>query len=466
MSPTISEIREIVCGLGQEVPVLGGGRRPYVNLDNAATTPAFRSVADCVAGALEWYSSVHRGTGFKSLLSTHAYDCSRGVVARFVGADPAHHAVIFCSNTTDAINRLCRCFPHKEDDVVLTTIMEHHSNMLPWRFCGKVDYARIKRSDGSLDTEHLESKLREYNGKVRLVAVTGASNITGFIPPIREIASIAHRHGAKVLVDGAQLVAHRSISMGAPGDSASIDFLAFSGHKMYAPFGSGALVGPRQCFEDATPFPVGGGAVELVTLNEIEWADVPEKLEAGTPNLIGVLALAKAIQTLEELGMKNVADHERALTRKALQALAAIPGISVYGDTDPALPRDRVGVIPILAENTNHALLAAILSCEYGIGVRHGCFCAHPYAGQLLGLSDEEMSAYAAQVRAVGHGGLPGFVRISFGVYNTAEDVEYLAQALREIVTRGPRGRYALDASTGQYAPEGFSYDFDSLLGL
>jgi selenocysteine lyase/cysteine desulfurase len=464
MAVSVAQARKIVSGLEQEVPLLDGSWRRYVNLDNAATTPPFQCVVDHVNSLLEWYSSVHRGTGFKSLLSSHVYERARRVVGEFLGADPAHYAMVFCANTTDAINRLCRCQCLEKDQVVLTTVMEHHSNLLPWRFCGQVDYARISRTDGSLDIEHLESKLREHGGKVKLVTITGASNVTGIIPPIRRIAALVHAHGARLLVDGAQLVPHRPLAMGAPEDPERIDFLVFSGHKMYAPFGSGGLIGPRECFEKATPFPIGGGAVELVTLSEVEWAGVPERQEAGTPNLVGAAALAKAAQTLQEIGMENVAAHERGLTAEALRRFAAIPGLRVYGDADPSLARDRVGVIPVVLEGVHHSLVATALGYEYGIGVRHGCFCAQPYVGRLLGIDDEAMAAYAGQIRAGDRTNLPGFVRVSVGLYNTFEEIAYLADALGEIAARGPRGRYRFDKASGQYQPENFSYDFDAFL--
>jgi selenocysteine lyase/cysteine desulfurase len=462
----LGDVQDLFSGLEQEVPLFDGHWRRYVNLDNAATTPPFKAVVDYANRAFNWYGSVHRGTGLKSQLSTHLYERCRDLILRFVDADPFHHTLIFCSNTTDAINRLCRCLLRKEDEVVLTTIMEHHSNLLPWRFSGRTDYVDIYPSDGSLNIKHLENKLREHAGKVKMVTVTGASNVTGFISPIREIATLAHRYGAKLLVDAAQLIAHRTISMGPVGDRESIDFLAFSGHKMYAPFGSGGLIGPQEWFVENIPFPTGGGAAELVTQDEIEWADIPERQEAGTPNLIGVLTLSKAVQTLQSLGMENVAEHERELTGKALRLLNQVPGVKVFGDTDPTLSRDRVGVISFVSQQVNHALLATILSYEYGVGVRHGCFCAHLYLSALLGLNNNHLASYLTQIRGGDRSHLPGFVRLSLGIYNTAEEIEYFAEAVEKIITDGPQGRYYFDQRSNLYVPEGFSYDFDSLFTL
>ncbi len=463
MAAVLADIREMIAGLDREVPLLNGTRRPYVNLDNAATTPPFREILPMIHQFSEWYSSIHRGTGFKSLLSTQVYDRCREVVGEFVGIDPDYHVVIFCQNTTDAINRLCRRLRLKRDEVVLTTVMEHHSNLLPWRLAGNVDYVRIKSDNGSLDVEHFEAKMREHEGKVKIVAVTGASNTTGCMPPIKQLARMAHAHGAYILVDAAQLVAHRPIVMGRADDPEHIDFLAFSAHKMYAPFGAGVLIGPQDFFNEGTPGLVGGGAVELVTLGEVEWTVAPEREEAGTPNLMGVLALARATQILRRIGMENVAEHERGLIKYALRRLQKVPGIRMYGERDHTLHCDRVGVIPIVADEFDHGLLAAILGYEWGIGVRHGCFCAQPYVRQLFEMEDDgQFSKFLRQVREGDRSNLPGFVRISLGIYNTIEEIDYLAAALESITTRGPQGRYVLDRATGEYSPIGYTLPLDA----
>ncbi len=462
----ICEMQKLFSGLEREVPLLNGQKTRYINLDNAATTPPFQAVVDSINEAFNWYGSIHRGTGFKSQLSTHLYERCRDLILQFVCADPSYHTVIFCSSTTDAINKMCHYLARKKDDVVLTTIMEHNSNLLPWRLSGNVDYVSTNPSDGSLDVNLIKSKLQQHNGRVKLVAVTGASNITGFIPPIREIARVTHQYGAKLFVDAAQLIAHRPISMTSREDSEYVDFLAFSGHKMYAPFGSGILIGPREYFMSEAPSLVGGGSAELVTLNDIEWAEIPWRLEPGTPNLIGVLAISKAIQVLQNLGMENIAEHERTLTVQALKLLSHIPGIRIFGDNVPSLSRDRVGVISFISQKLDHALLASILSYEYGIGVRHGCFCAHLYTAELLGINQNQLTSYIKQVRSGDHKHLPGFVRLSLGLYNTAEEIEYFAEAVKKIVIQGPQGRYYFNRERRHYVPEGFAYDFDSVFTL
>jgi selenocysteine lyase/cysteine desulfurase len=456
--------RELFAGIDTDTPLLNGQSRPYVNLDNAATTPPLRCVLDHLYRCAEWYGSVHRGTGFKSLLSSQAFDHCRERVGSFVGADPAYHTVVFCANTTDALNRLCNRFDLQPGELFLSTIVEHHSNLLPWRFKGQVDYVGAKSPCGMVDLEDLEARLREHAGKVRLVAVSGASNVTGLIPPLAQMARLVHAHGAQLLVDASQLVAHRPITMGKGADPERIDFLVFSGHKMYAPFGSGVLIGPRAFFEASRPGLVGGGAVRLVTLDDVEWAEVPEKEEAGTPNLLGICALSRAMDVLAEIGMQRIADHEQSLTRYALTKLEKIPGIRILGGCQVVNLTQRLGVIPIQAEGYNHAQLAAILGYEWGIGVRNGCFCAHPYIKHLLGVSDAELGRYLDELRAGRQMLLPGLVRISLGLYNTPADIDYLITALEAVLRHGPQATYRFDAATESYSPESFRFDFAPFL--
>jgi selenocysteine lyase/cysteine desulfurase len=450
----IGNVRGYVAGVNQRVPIVDGRRVPYVNLDNAATTPPFTLVLDCSRRFFEWYASVHRGSGFKSLLSTHVYDRCREVVARFVGADLSYHTLIFTQNATHALNKLAMRVCVGEGHRVITTVMEHHSNMLPWRRLGcEVEYVGIHAADGSLDLAALEPRLQGA-GRVCLVAVTGASNVTGCRPPIRRIARLAHRHGALLALDGSQLVPHRPVNMGDPDDPERIDFLAFSAHKMYAPFGSGALIGPQWVFEQGDPDTVGGGTVNAVTVDEVVWTAPPEKEEAGTPNAPGAIALASAVRVLESVGMDAVAEHERELTRLALDRLTGIDGLTLYGLRDPALTQDRLGVISFNADNLHHSQLAAILGHEWGIGVRNGCFCAHPYIRELLGIPASEILRVARDAAQGRRRELPGMVRASLGCYNTGDEVDYLAEALRAAIADGPRAEYVFDDRHGEYVPD------------
>ncbi len=452
---SIETLRQEIVGIDRQVPLLDGSLRAYVNLDNAASTPALRRVKEKLEEAMELYSSVHRGSGFKSMLSTHLYDKAREVVANFVGADLDQDVVIFGKNTSEAINKLANRMPFEPGDVVLTTMMEHHSNDLPWRAKAQVVYAGLK-PDGSLDVEDLQAKLERFAGKVKLVSVTGASNVTGFLPPIYDIAEMAHRQGAQILVDCAQLLPHRKIDMGPAGTPRHLDFIALSGHKVYAPFGTGALIGPKEFFNRGVPEYRGGGTIDLVTLNEVQWADAPERDEAGSPNVLGAVALAAALSRLEEVGMSAVAAHEAELTRYALERLTRIHGIRLYGSTDAERTDDRLGVIPFQVEGMKHAKAAAILSFEGGIGVRNGCFCAHPYVIQLLKVSDEEFQEHRERVLVKDHSALPGMIRASFGCYNNFEDIDRLAEMLERITRGDYRGEYVVHTRSGSYYPARF----------
>ena len=451
---TIENVRQFVVGVEQPAPLVDGRHAPYVNQDNAATTPPFTLVLECSRRFFEWYASVHRGSGFKSLLSTHVYEKCRQIVANFVGADLSHHTVIFTQNATHALNKLAQRVCVREDHRVLTTLMEHHSNMLPWRRLGcAMDYVQVT-GDGALDWGDFERKMRRHGGRVCLVAVTGASNVTGILPPIRRIARAAHERGAMVALDATQLVPHRPFAMGEPDDPERVDFVAFSGHKIYAPFGSGVLIGPRWVFEEGPPDAVGGGTVHAVTMDDVHWAPPPEKEEAGTPNVPGAIALASAIRVLESIGMENVAAREYELTRRALARLTRLEGLTLYGGTDPELREDRLGVIPLNAAGLGHGELAAILGHEWGIGVRNGCFCAQPYVRELLGVSAAEMNDIVRRLAHGDHATVPGMVRASFGVYNMPDEVDYLVEALSAILADGARAHYVLDERYQDYVPD------------
>lgn len=449
------DMRPRIVGLDREVPLLDGRRVPYVNLDNAASTPPLVDVVQAVESFMPYYSSVHRGTGFKSRLSTVAYDQAHEIIGRFVGADLSSNTVIFGKNTTEAINKLAYRLPLGPESVVLTTQLEHHSNDLPWRPRAHVVHVHAL-PDGRLDEEDFDRQLARYTGRVALVAITGASNVSGFIQPIHRLARKAHAAGARILVDVAQLAPHRRVDMRPDDDPEHLDFVTLSAHKMYAPFGTGALVGPKEVFLHEAPEYRGGGTVDVVTLDEVHWAGVPDREEAGSPNVVGAVAMAVAARTLMEVGMEAIAAHEEQLIAYTLERLGDLPGIHLYGETDPARAREKVGVIPFNVEGLSHFLTAAILGYEGGIGVRSGCFCAHPYVVHLLRLDEEESHRWRDQLLQGDKSNMPGMVRASFGCYNNTDDVDRLVEMLQRIVRRDYRGDYALDRASGEYRPRNF----------
>ena len=281
-------------------------------------------VLEALQRFLPYYSSVHRGTGFKSRLSTAAYDEAHAAIARFVGADLRTATVIFGKNTTEAINKLAFQYPLAPHQVILSTVMEHHSNDLPWRRRAPVIRATVT-PDGRLDEDDVDRLLSVYGERVALLTVSGASNVTGFIQPVHRLARKAHAVGARILVDAAQLAPHRRIDVKPVNDPEHLDYVVLSAHKMYAPFGTGALVGRRDTFLRGAPEHQGGGTVDVVTPTEVYWAGLPDREEAGSPNVIGAVAMAVAAQTLMDAGMDDVARHEASLTAYALGGCSRYP---------------------------------------------------------------------------------------------------------------------------------------------
>jgi cysteine desulfurase / selenocysteine lyase len=455
--------RDLFVGLETPVPLLDGSSRIYVNLDNAASTPCLTSVKTAIDGFLPYYSSVHRGTGFKSQVSTRAYDQARLDVLRFVGAKANTHTCIFGKNTTEAINKLAHRFPITPGkDVVLVSSMEHHSNDLPWRKVAKVVHVRVT-PEGQLDEADFDDQLARYADRLALVSITAASNVTGLINPIHRLAEKVHRAGSQIAVDTAQYAPHRAIDMLDLDDPAHLDYIFISAHKMYAPFGSGALVGRRDTFEEGEPEYRGGGEVEIVTLDEVVWSEPPERDEAGSPNTVGAVALAAAIRQLEKVGMDRVAAHEAELTEYALSRLSRLPGVTVYGDNDPKNAANRLGVIPANVDGVIHYLTAAVLGYEFGIGVRNGCFCAHPYILHLLGVNDEHSRLVRGQMLNHDRRSVPGMVRISFGLYNTLDEVDAVVEGLDCVAHGKYRGHYLQDTESGAYTPEGYQEKYPNL---
>lgn len=442
-----------VVGLEQEVPLVNGGLTRYINFDNAASTPSFECVNQRIQEFLPFYSSVHRGTGYKSQLSTRLYDEAHDNVAHFFGADTSTNTVIFTKNTSEAINKLSYRFPLTESDVVLCTQMEHHSNDLPWRAKAQTIHIGLTE-EGALDMAHLALLLNKYSARVKLVCVSGASNVTGFIQPIHQIARMAHAVGAKIVVDAAQLAPHRAIDIKADKDPEHIDFLIVSAHKMYAPFGIGVLIGPKDLFLQSAPEYSGGGTVSAVTLDDIIWAGLPDREEVGSPNVVGAIAFSAALEELQSIGMDQIAHHENELTRYALSELKKIESITLYGSTNEEQVHNRVGVIPFNISGISHFKVAAALSYEWGIGVRNGCFCAHPYVVNLLKLDTNQVDKWRRELQQGYKAEMPGMVRISFGCYNTFDDVDYLIKALSKIASGEFSCAYKVNPANGEYTPE------------
>ncbi|MHB1404736.1 MAG: aminotransferase class V-fold PLP-dependent enzyme [Desulfitobacteriaceae bacterium] len=420
----------LVAGVDTQVPLTNGSMVRAINLDNAATTPPLTTVLQAIWDYIPTYGSVHRGGGYKSEVTSRLFEEARQTVLEFVKADPHRYTAIFVKNTTEAINKLSyRLQESGRNQIVLTTLMEHHSNLLPWRARFQTDYINLDNT-GRLDLNDLESKLRKYRGAVKLVAITGASNVTGYVNPIHTVAALAHRHGAQILVDGAQLVPHCPVNLKGQRPEQHIDYLAFSAHKLYAPFGTGVIIGPKETFTRGAPEYSGGGTVRLVTTDTVIWDEPPHKEEAGTPNVIGVIALAAAIKTIKKIGIHKIMELERRLTEYTLNGLHKIPGLQLY--TSPLPGNAQIGVIPFNIVDIHHEAVAKMLAAEAGIAVRSGCFCAQPYVQKLLGISATELARHVKNPSLP----RPGMVRISFGLYNNLQDIDTCLRTLANIAEK------------------------------
>ncbi|MFH7595303.1 aminotransferase class V-fold PLP-dependent enzyme [Streptomyces racemochromogenes] len=425
-----------VLGRDVTVPLVTGGEVAYAALDYAASAPALQRVWDDVAAYAPYYGSVHRGAGYLSQLSTDLFEQSRATVAAFLDCRPADQ-VVFTRSTTDSLNLLAAVLP--ADCQVFVFETEHHASLLPWGDA-RVTYLNAPRTPSEA-VATLERALadRDPYGPA-LVCVTGASNVTGELWPVKELAAAAHAHGARIVLDAAQLAPHHPVSV----RELDVDWVAFSGHKLYAPFGSGVLAGRADWLQEADPYLAGGGASRKVARREdggvdVEWHTTAARHEAGSPNVIGVYSIASACRALEEAGFDHLVARERHLIAKVREGLAEVPAVrvlSLFGDDAP-----RVGVISFVVDGWNSSHFAAALSAEYGIGVRDGLFCAHPLVRTLLGSEPQAQGECGAPEAAPGERSLNA-IRVSFGAGTPDEHVDRFLRAVKELVADGAKWRY------------------------
>jgi cysteine desulfurase / selenocysteine lyase len=418
-------------------PVMDGQQeKTLIYLDHGASTHPATRIMDKHREFLEhYYSNIHRGSHNLSLIATDMFDEAEKTILDFVGADRDSNVAILTSNTTQALD-LAAYLMHHVEGVTLSTIIEHHSNFLPHRRLGKTVLVECNK-DGSLNIEDLEKKLQQY--PVKLVAVTGASNVTGFMPDIHKIARMAHGAGARILVDAAQLLAHNTISIKTDNDPEHIDFLAAAGHKAYAPFGSAFLVAPKELADRAEPYIPGGGTIEFVSPEEVLWTTSPNRHQGGTPNIPGAIALAESLKFLQEIGLDKIREHEKELYTYALNELEKLDSVIVYG---PKNPECCLGIITFNIKDLPHELVAAILNYEAAIATRNGCFCAHPYLHHLLKI--KEPFNIKTQFDSGEIDFLPGAVRATVGIYNTKEEMDELVESIKMISEKRWRGNYVL----------------------
>ncbi len=422
---TIDNIRDYVVGIDEQVELEDGSTKSLINFDNAATTPALQPVVDEVTDKLAMYGSIGRGFSQKSNYSTDIYNNTRDKVLDFVGADPEQYTCFYVNNTTDGLNKLASALIESKDDLVLATRIEHHSNDLSWRERCKVIYAEVDDL-GRVKYDDIEKLLKENKDKVKYVTVTAASNVTGYVTDVHRVAKLAHQYGAKIIVDGAQIVAHRKFSMIGDTKEENIDFFVFSAHKMYSPFGGGAVVGLTDELNKHMPEFYGGGTVRIVSDNWQTYKEAPEAYEAGSPNYPGVVGLGEAIGILQEVGFDAIEEHEKVLNKKLVDGLKQQENVIIYGDSEDL--SDRVGVVSFNFSDVNSFHLSRKMSEIGAVATRRGAFCAHPYVWRLMGIPEETQEGLIE----CDDSGTPGMIRVSFGIYNTEEEVDEFLKILTE----------------------------------
>lgn len=397
----IQKIREDFPILNREVY-----GKPLIYLDNGATTQKPRCVVESITD--EYYSvnaNVHRGVHFLSQQATELHEASRETVRRFINARSSNE-IIFTRGTTESINLLASSFVDsqmKAGDEVIVSVMEHHSNIVPWQLQEARKGIVLKVIPMNDKGELLIDEYKKlFSERTKLVSFAHVSNVLGTVNPAKEMIAIAHAHGVPALVDGAQSVPHMKVDV----QDLDADFFAFSGHKIYGPTGVGVLYGKEEWLDKLPPYQGGGEMIQSVSFEKTTFNELPFKFEAGTPDYIGTTALAKALDYVSAIGIENIAAHEHELTRYAMQRLKQIEGMRIFGEAE-----NKGGVISFLVGNIHHLDMGTLLD-RLGIAVRTGHHCAQPLMIRL---------------------GIEGTVRASLGLYNTKEEIEALAAGIERV---------------------------------
>lgn len=427
---SIDDLRKLFVGLDKKVNINGKGRIVPINFDNAATTPPFKRVVKRVLETTEYYGSIARGDGQKSQYCSDLYEECRRYILKYFNAPEEIYTAIFVGNTTDGLNKLSNILINNKEDIVITTRMEHHSNDLPWRNKCDLKYVEVNE-DGRININEIEELIERYKEKVKYITITGASNVTGYINDIRKISGLIHKYGGKIIVDGAQLVPHKKIYMYKKDSLENIDFLVFSGHKIYAPFGSGAIIGLRKDFNNNLPDTKGGGTVEYVIDNNQLWLNTPEKNEAGTPNLFGAVAIMEAMKEIENIGFERIEKNEKELLQYLINGLKELNRVKLYADNDCI--DDRLGILVFTINGMKYYEVGEKLSEIKAIGVRQGGFCSHPYTRRVLGIPNNQLQEY------INKNGIPGLVRVSLGIYNSKKEANIFLETVELLCRRYAR---------------------------
>ena len=381
--------------------------KPLVYLDNAASTQKPQQVIDTVNHYYSNdYSNIHRGVHTLSQIGTEAYEAVREKARSFINAGKKEE-IIYTKGTTDGINLIANCYGKRfieEGDEIIITGMEHHSNIVPWQIMCSERKAMLKvvpiQEDGSIDLNDLKELITP---RTKLLSIVYVSNSLGTVNPVNEIIELAHDAGAHILLDAAQAIQHVAIDV----QALNVDFLVFSGHKMYGTTGTGILYGKEELLEELPPYQGGGDMIKEVSFEKTTFNDLPFKFEAGTPNIAGIIGLGAAFDYLEELGIENIAAYEEQLLNYATEKIKQIDGVRIYGEAP-----HKSSVLAFLVNDLHPYDIGVILD-NLGIAIRTGHHCTQPI---------------------MAHYGIPGTCRASFGIYNTVEEVDYFIDSLKRAV--------------------------------
>jgi cysteine desulfurase / selenocysteine lyase len=435
-----------VIGTDKKIKLHNGKTAKVVLLNNAATTPPLEKTLKKVNTFLETYSAFHRGAGPHAQKTYETVNESIQTIRDFLQARK-DQSMVFAHNTSAAINLFIRLLRLEKGDIILTSDIEHTSNNLPWRFNSKATVAYVNSTnDGALDYKDFERKILLHKTKIKLVAITGASNLTGYVPNIKKIATLTHKYGALLFVDAAQLAPHRQIRMKSDG----VDALAFSAHKIYAPFGIGVLVLPTNILKQ-NPVDPGGGSIDMLSEEKVVWAPVDSRHQTGTWNVVGIVALAESCRVLENTGWKNIYKHEDELVSYAVDKLSAIDGITLYVSTSAYKKENRIGTITFNLKGYHYALLATILDTEYGIETRAGTICNHRLVRRWFNISNAEQARIEKEISKGQRLSSYGIVRASIGIHNSKADIDALVLALKKISKNGTTLKYKSNQSEEIY---------------
>ncbi len=416
--------RSYYVGIESQVKLENGMSVTGINFDNGATTPPMKCAVDAIHKDLNWYGAIGRSKGQKNAYCTEKFNAVRSHILSFFHLHPeGNHTVIYVKSATEGLNLLAHILLHGNNDMVLISRMEHHANLIPWRSnSSHVDYIETDQM-GRLQIQDIETKLRHYGGRVKYVAISAASNVTGYVNDIHQIARICHRYGAKIVVDGAQIVAHREVNLSGGCSEECIDFFVFSAHKAYAPFGGGAVIGLKEYLLKREPFLKGGAAVDNVFDYSQIWLDSPARMEAGTQNYFGVISMDAALNQLKRIGFNQITAHENQLKDYLITNMLKIPNVILYGDSKNT--KDRIGVIVFNVKEKSHWEVGEALATNMGIATRDGKFCSHPYVTRLLGVKNVPKNEAEQDVC--------GMIRISLGLYNTKAEADRLLYYLKTL---------------------------------